>query len=106
MGFNTAVMFCNDGFSQIEAHPDEFVEGIVRNYNRGGTFGVGNHGNLAQVIASEHADYTQLVAVGGNFATRVHTAWRCDHHTEDGQVAILRQWADMLGYQIARKPKR
>ena len=41
----------------------------------------------------------------GNFATKVFTAWYCgSHHTEDGQVNLLRQWADSLGYRISRKP--
>lgn len=107
MGFNTAVMFCNDGFDQIQRYPDDFIEGISRNMNRGGEFGVGHHGNVAQVIETDHADAIQLIAVGGNHATKVHTGFYVgDHHTEEGQLALLRQWADRMGYHLTRKRQR
>lgn len=93
MGFNTSITICNDGFGQIEKHPDEFVDQIMLNYNRGGR-GLG-----------DHADATQLIAVGGNFSTKVHTGFYVgSHHTTEGQVALLKQWADSLGYRISRKP--
>lgn len=104
MGFNTSVMICNDGFDQIERYPDDFVEGIKHNLNRGGSFGVGNHAGLAEVTASDHADATQLIAVGGNFSTKVHTGWYVgSHHTKEGQVALLESWASALGFRIVAK---
>ncbi|MBB3752526.1 hypothetical protein FHT44_005038 [Mycolicibacterium sp. BK634] len=104
MGFNTSLMICNDGFDQLCTYPDEFVQGIARHLNRGGDFGVGNHCNVVRVEAADHADATQLIAVGGNFSTKVYTGFYVgSHHTEEGQVALLRQWADSLGYRIARK---
>lgn len=105
MGFNTAISICNDGLDQIQKHPDDFVEGIYRRINDGGDFGVGNHAGIVTVHASDHADATQLVAVGGNFSTKVHTGYYVgSHHTMDGQVALLKQWADSLGYRISKKP--
>lgn len=106
MGFNTSITICNDGFGQIEKHPDEFVDQIMLNYNRGGRgLGVGNHAGIITVHASDHADATQLIAVGGNFSTKVHTGFYVgSHHTTEGQVALLKQWADSLGYRISRKP--
>ncbi|WPH57729.1 hypothetical protein [Mycobacterium phage WXIN] len=105
MGYNTSLTILNDGFDQLEHYPDDFVEGIKRHMNRGGSFGVGNHCNVVDVQPTDHADATQLIAVGGNFSTKVHTGWYVgSHHTEDGQIALLRQWADSLGYRIAKKP--
>lgn len=98
MGFNTAVMFCNDGLTEIRKCSSEFVEGIARNINDGGeVYGLGF---TAQVLPTDHADATQLIAVGGNFATKVFTGCG-SHHTEEGQVALLRQWAESLGYRIS-----
>lgn len=105
MGYNTNLTILNDGFDQLIKHPAEFVDGIMANYYRGGDVGVGNHANVCNIQATDHADATQLIAVGGNFSTKVHTTWYVpSHHKENGQVAILRSWADSLGYDIIRRP--
>ncbi|AIM49961.1 hypothetical protein PORCELAIN_84 [Mycobacterium phage Porcelain] len=104
MGYMTNLTILNDGFDQLEKYPDDFVEGIKLNMNQGGTFGVGIYVNNVNVQAAEHADATQLIAVGGNFSTKVHTGWYVSsHRTIEGQVALLKQWADSLGYRISRK---
>ena len=66
MGYNTTVNIINDGLDQLRKYPEEFVEGIVRNLNSGGIFGVGNHANQVEVARSEHADTFMLYAVHGN----------------------------------------
>lgn len=103
MGFNTSLMICNDGIDQLERHPDEFVAGLVQHYHRGGTFGVGNHGNMVQVHAADHADATQLIAVGGNYSTKLYTQWTGGvHHTREAQTALLKQWAKELGFRLVK----
>lgn len=115
MGYNTNVIILNDSFDQIEKHPDLFVRGIRENmnqrhgtkYERDGSFGIGNFGNVAQVMQTEHADVTQLIAVGGNFATKVLSQYYLpSHHTREGQVEILRAWAHSLGYDLREKVAR
>lgn len=105
MGFNTAVMICNDGLSEIQACPKEFVDKVAASIHDGGR--VHGLGFTAQVLPSDHADATQLIAVGGNHATKVYTGFYVgDHHTEEGQLALLRQWADQMGYHLTRKRQR
>lgn len=103
MGFNTAVLVLNDGLDQLQKYPDEFVSGILENLDKGGDFGVGSHGNPAAVLASEHADHVQLIAVGGNQITRLfiaYNAWRLKLEEEEGQIELLRRWAASLGFDL------
>jgi len=104
MGFNTAILIINDGLGDIERNPQQFVNGITEHLHRGGSFAVGSHCNPVEVVPSEHADFTQLISVGGNMAVKVLSTYGAlDHHTEDGQVKLLKKWADKLGYRIVRK---
>ena len=66
MGFNTTINIINDGFDQLEKYPDQFVAGIRQQMNRGGSFGVGIHGNVVAVAAAGHADEFRLYMVHGN----------------------------------------
>lgn len=99
MGFNTNITICNDNIHDYRRDPQRFTEFICTHYNDGGDFwGI-------TVLPSEHADVTQLIGAGGNFATKLlATHNRGWHHTEDAQVELLRQWADHLGYRISKKP--
>lgn len=101
MGYNTNITICNDHLGDYERNPERFTRVICG----GALKRDGDDQWGITVVPSEHADATQLVAAGGNFATKVFTGWYCgSHHTEDGQVKLLRQWADSLGYRISKKP--
>jgi hypothetical protein len=101
MGFNTNITICNDNLSDYERNPERFARVICR----GALKPDGDDQWGITVVPAEHADATQLVAAGGNFATKVYTGYYVgSHHTQDGQVALLKQWADSLGYRVSRKP--
>lgn len=103
MGFNTAVVIRNDGLGEISTHAEEFVAAIQARVAAGGEIALGTHANVATVHAADHADAVVLIAVGGNYSTKVWTgAYAGPHHTEDGAVALLRQWAASLGYDLTR----
>lgn len=112
MGYNTNVTILNDAFDQIEKYPDQFVAGIRHHMNGNplsinGSFRVGNHMNAAQVLRTEHADVTQLIAVGMNSATKVLSEYYLPpHDTEKGQVEILRAWANKLGYNLTKQHQK
>lgn len=98
MGYNTALMICNDNLSEYQKSPQILTNAIFEKYYDGGRCG-----NIT-VLQSDHADATQLIAVGGNFATKVHTTYYVpSHHTVEGQVAILESWAKELGYKVVKK---
>ena len=103
MGFNTAVVIRNDGLAEISTHAVEFVAAVQDRLMTGGEVAVGAHTNVATVHAADHADAVALIAVGGNYSTKVYSgAYAGPHHTEDGAVALLRQWAESLGYRLTR----
>jgi hypothetical protein len=100
MGFNTNITICNDNLTDYERDPERFWrlvrEGMYNEATPMRLWGITVH--------SDHADATQLIAAGGNFSTKVHTGWYVgSHHTKDGQVALLKQWADALGYTVSKK---
>lgn len=73
MGWNTTLLVMNDGLEQLDRDPDagkKIAEGIMRHdmprYESTNSIGIGNHLNMVQVIASQHADQTQILAVGQN----------------------------------------
>jgi len=81
MGFMTTLTFLNDGFDQIEKHPEQFIEaiklginGIDKYHKNSGrkfitTHGIGFHVNLVKVAKSHHADDYRLYLVGRNTMT-------------------------------------
>jgi hypothetical protein len=103
MGFNTTVIIRNDGLAEIGKYAEEFVTAVQARVAAGGEIAVGTHANVATVHAADHADAVVLIAVGGNYSTKVYTGtYGGPHHTEDGAVALLRQWAASLGYHLTR----
>lgn len=96
MGYNTNITICNDRLSDYQRYPDRFMR-VVED----GLFGGDTNNWGITVLPTDHADVTQLIAAGGNCATKVFTA-RCakSHHTDGGQVELLRQWADAMGYKL------
>lgn len=119
MGYNTTVMICNDSLHAIESDP-EFGKNLALavgemyrsnrpldvpaySYNSEGK-AAGIYCNAASVIESHHADGTTLVAVGGNHGTKLGEFYYVGHHhTDDGQVALLKALADKLGYRVSKK---
>lgn len=76
MGYMTVLSILNDGLSEIENNPKEFVEGISKNlngkyikgekYQKTISFGVGSHCNQVDIHQSFHADNTQVFFAGWN----------------------------------------
>lgn len=93
MGFNTAIIVRNDFLHEIKDDPD-FGQKVY-----GATIGNGRgpyHGQSFDVLPSQHADYTQIVAIGGN------TIWRFGSRPETDEKE-LRYLADVMGFRLVRK---
>lgn len=110
MGFNSVVLICNDAISEIENDPGgwwrkAWQKLCLLGRDDDGTFGYGNHGGYFQAVLNQHADCTGVIIVGGNHATVVDTTHLNDHHTEDGQDAILKDILEKRGYRVTKKKK-
>jgi hypothetical protein len=111
MGFNTALMFCNDALGALKRDPDAGVKiasGITL-ANRDDSFGVGNHVNCFSVLPSIHANGTQVILVGGNTIRSVctfgHTTFMSIPDC-DIEEKLLARLADDLGYNLSKKAWR
>lgn len=71
MGYNTTITILNDALSEIKDNPQEFVEKMTAAIARGREqeIGVGNHANVARVMATAHADVSRLYYNHGNLTT-------------------------------------
>ena len=61
------------------------------------------------MIESHHADNTTLIAVGGNYGTKLGEFWGYSHHTEEAQLRLLKEYADKLKakeLEVAEKRKK
>lgn len=110
MGFNSVLFVCNDALDTIKRDPEGFADEIVRRMGSlgEGEFGFGNHANGFDVAHVGHADEVALIAVGGNYATKLvsyHAGWSANHHKEEGQIELLKALAKKLGYTVRKKPK-
>ena len=78
MGYMITLTFLNDGFDQIEEHPEQFIDAIklgmygINKHNGNSnrkfitTHSIGFHSSLVEVAKSHHADDFRLYLVGRN----------------------------------------
>lgn len=71
MGYNTTVLILNDCLGEIEKNPEQFVKGIIRQMNVGGTFAVGHCGNPVDVKRTAHADVLRVYVSHGNWLSEM-----------------------------------
>ena len=113
MGWNATVIVMLDSLHEIAADPGfgaklaSAIKGMsLPTTYRNRMVSAGGHCNAAEVIETHHADDTAIVAVGGNFGTKLALVPSREHRTEEGQLSILKQLAEKHGYYIARKPTK
>lgn len=116
MGYNSVVLFLNDGIGGIEKDPEQFGKTLVSTINsrhfdpdrRQGDFAIGNHANAGNVISVEHADHHIVMVVGGNYATVLGHYYRGNqgHHEPDDQLELIKRLAAERGYRLVRNSKK
>ena len=113
MGYNSILFIPNDQLSSVDRNPDGFAYALSSAINRScvepGTTDLEREFNQFTIPYCAHADSVGLIAAGGNYAElilQVHQGWNHDHHTEEGQVRLLQQLADKLGYTVNKKRKK
>jgi hypothetical protein len=99
MGLNTACIIRNDFLHQLRDDPKlgEKIWGAVVSRGRGEY-----HGQGFDVLPSCHADYIQVVAIGGNTIRRL--GYGGDYKADD--IEILRNLASRMGYRIVKIKER
>jgi hypothetical protein len=110
MGFNSVILICNDAVCKIEDDPKGWWKKAWSKlseltYGKTKTFGHGNHGNAFQAVWNQHADFTGVIMVGQNGATVFGSSLYGKHHTEEGQLKILKEILRDKGYTIRKLSK-
>lgn len=78
MGFNTTILVRNDALKDIARDRDfgsKLASAIAETSttNKAVEISSGGHSNAATVIETHHADYTAIVAIGGNTGSVLET---------------------------------
>lgn len=109
MGFNTALVFCNDGLGELDRDPNAGKKiaalirgswGLRRGESESGS--IGNYANPISCLTSLHADEIQIVAVGGN---RIQYLGYGGGYASTPE-AMLKELADQMGFRLVAKKKR
>jgi hypothetical protein len=113
MGWNSTLIVLNDALSFIEKDfkfGKSVSDAIAEQHMTLGKrvdISAGNFGNAASVISQQHADLTQIVAVGGNHGSLLGMVLGGGrHHEQETQLKILKDLAGQLGYDLRKKPSR
>lgn len=106
MGYNSVVLILNDCLAEIEQDKNfgKKVSNEILKWNKTKreTIYSGCCTNAAEVLSCEHADVTQIIAVGGNCGEVLINCWHVNHSTKEGKIQILKDLADKLGYRVVK----
>jgi hypothetical protein len=109
MGYNTTILILNDTMHEIDDDPkawwEETRENIYRRLSQDGPFPRWGGRGGTKVISNEHANYTNIIAVGGNTATILHLSLNSRHHEPQDKERIVREMASELGFYLVKKKK-
>ena len=64
------------------------------------------HPQALEIVTTFHSDQTKVIAFGGNCYTEMYHGPGHNHHTKEGQLALLKIMANELGYCVRMKPKK
>jgi len=105
MGYNSSLFILNDAWHLAHENPKDFVQAVASNVINLGSvdrfhyldsqvdaightaksFGFKNHANPFAAMTCEHADWHELLLVGGNYATVIGKTYAGNrgHHTRE-----------------------
>lgn len=113
MGYNKVILCLNDFDHHIDEDPVSWWQSCQAAFSKlswkRDAFGPKmSHGLYqTQAVWQEHADVAGVIIVGGNYATVIGTGSACNgHHSEEAQIAILKEVLERKGYTIRKKPSR
>jgi hypothetical protein len=110
MGYNTTVLICNDALDAIENDPD-FGKNLAAAIRRKGQsldkkpidVSVGSYSNFVSVIETHHSAGTALVAIGGNYGSKIAEVNNGGiHHTKESQWDLI----EKVHQKIVREASR
>lgn len=110
MGYNTSVLLMNDALEDIKSDKEfgpKLVQACAEVFQWRGKMApvrARTYENAAYVIETHHSSQTAILAMGGGYGTVLGHHYGIKHHTPDVQLAILKDLASQLGYEIRRKP--
>lgn len=103
MGYNTVAVLYNDHTHEIgKSGPvGARIRSAILGWSDRGRDRLATHFGCGQVISQEHADYSQVVIVGGNTGVRACDATDLDWYAIDQMAKCL----ERHGYTVKKKRK-
>lgn len=120
MGYMTIAYALNDLFTDITRSPNTIAESITNPPLSAGDREDRRHWDMVchmanrhgeripnpqalRVLPTFHSNNTMLVAVGGNYATVLHTTYGYSHHTDEDKLRLVKEMARDLGYNLVKR---
>lgn len=95
----------NDFINEVDRDPKKWWEERIRPSIASCQSMYGSHGP-SKLIWNQHADFTGMIFVGGNYATVAHTFCGSKHNDEESQLAIIRDFLRTKGYSLRRLSRK
>jgi len=110
MGYNTVFLLHNDQLTDIELEQQKFGEAIVlatkQACMKDKPFALKGFSGACQLIQQEHADNLGIIALGGNTIAHLGFVQTRNRGDDESKLAIIRQLASSMGYELRRRPVR
>jgi hypothetical protein len=125
MGYNSSLFILNDAWDLALSYPKDFVNEVTHRVMNPNTFsrltyreepideigrtapsfGFKNHANPFAAMTCEHADWHQLVLMGGNYATILGQTFAGNrgHHRREDVKRDLNEILDQYGLKVVEK---
>jgi len=106
MGFRTVVVLNNDLADKWESDP-QLGRQIWMASCAIGRSDLSHEFKYGQIVEQVHADLQTLAVLDGYSGNAVaHTHWNRGQTDEVRNLALLKEFADKMGYRISKKPTR
>jgi|19_taG_2_1085344.scaffolds.fasta_scaffold00092_31 hypothetical protein len=104
MGFNSTIVILNDRLHDIAATPDFGKQLETAILTHGYPQRVCTRVVGTEVVTVDHADTTNVIAVGGNCASVLSKNFNGgNHHSDKAKLDLLKYWASEMGYTLRKK---
>lgn len=109
MGYLTTAFIFNDFLSDIKEDPalgESLYYSCLQQYSSRDIIPIQSKGNpMGYTVSCQHADVTQIVAVGHNTGCLLGNHYGGCGNDEETKLKILKSLADDLGYSLRKRSK-
>lgn len=110
MGYNSAILIHNDAMGCLDDQQVlqtwwQNMHSAIQSRNLIDV-SIAYNANGSSLFHMDHADYTGIYAIGGNYTTQLGSRLGYSHHTQENKLEILKELAKDMGYRLVKQTNR